>query len=74
MGKMALNPFCIPYWWVGDTMLANSLSHDVRKQYKRLSPALACGASVGRDEHAPSHRPDALRESDVNWTLQKPCF
>ena len=29
--------------------------------------ALACSASVGRDEHAPSHRPDALRESDINW-------
>jgi hypothetical protein len=26
------------------------------------------------DGYAPSHRPDALRESNINWTLQKPCF
>ena len=26
----------------------------------------------GRGEHAPSHRPDVLRESDTNWTLLQP--
>jgi len=39
---------------------------------KETPTALACSASVGRDEHAPSHRPDALRESDTNRTLRKP--
>ncbi|MBK8784619.1 MAG: hypothetical protein IPO22_23120 [Anaerolineales bacterium] len=34
---------------------------------------VARGASVGRDDHAPSHRPDVLRESDINWTLRRPC-
>jgi len=31
---------------------------------------LARGASVGRGEYAPSHRPVVLRERDTNRTLQ----
>ena len=40
---------------------------------KETLTALACSASVGRDDHAPSHRPDALSGERQKCTLVKSC-